>query len=66
MAQWIRIRLPMQETRIQSLIWEDSHMPQSNYAHVSQLLSLCSRAWEQLLKPECPKAHALQQQKPPQ
>ena len=32
MAQWIRIRLPMQETRVQSLIWEDSHMPQNNYA----------------------------------
>ena len=31
-----------------------SHMPQSNWAHVPQLLSLCSRA------------HALQQEKPPQ
>ena len=23
-VQWIRIRLPMQETRVQSLVWEDS------------------------------------------
>ena len=37
-------------------------------------MSLCSRAWEpqllspvpQLPKPECPRAHALQQEKPPQ
>ena len=32
-----------------------------------QLLSLCSRAWKpQLLKPMCPRAHAQQQEKPPQ
>ena len=31
-----------------------SHMPQSNWAHASQLLSLCSGAREpQLLKPAC-------------
>ena len=23
-AQWVRIRLPMQGTRVQSLVWEDS------------------------------------------
>ena len=47
-------------------------MLQSNYARAPQLLSLCSRAWEpqlltlvlQLLKPACPRAHALQQEKP--
>ena len=51
-----------------------SHMLQSNYARAPQLLSLCSRAWGpqlltlvlQLLKPACPTAHALQQEKPPQ
>ena len=49
-----------------------SHMLQSNYAHALQLLSLCSRAWEpqllthvlQLLKPACPRARALQREKP--
>ena len=51
-----------------------SHMPQSNKAHVPQLLSLCSRAREpQLLslcaittKARTPRAHAPQQDKPPQ
>ena len=42
------------------------HRPRSHEAHVPQLLSPCSRAWEpQLLKPECPRACA-QQEKPPQ
>ena len=37
-----------------------SHMLQSDWAHTPQLLSLCSRAWElRLLKPECPRACAL-------
>ena len=37
-----------------------SHMPWSNKAHVLQLPSLHSRAHEpQLLKPVCPRAHAL-------
>ena len=47
-----------------------SHMPWSNKAQkarVPQLYSLCSRAWEeQLLKPACPRTHALQQEKPVQ
>ena len=51
-----------------------SHMPQRNKAHVPQLLSLCSRAREpQLLSPcattteaRVPRAHAPQQEKPPQ
>ena len=30
-VQWLRIRLPMQGTRVQSLVWElRSHMPQDN------------------------------------
>ena len=43
-------------------------MPWSNKAQkasVPQLYSLCSRAWEeQLLKPVCPRTHALQHEKP--
>ena len=50
------------------------HMPRSNKACVPQLLSLCSRAREpQLLSPRAtttearvPRAHAPQQEKPPQ
>ena len=42
-----------------------SHMPRNNYARAPQLLSLRSRAREpQLLKPACPRAHALQLLKP--
>lgn len=42
-----------------------SHMPWSNSAWASQLLSLCSRVQEpQLLKPECPWAWAAQPEKP--
>ena len=26
-AQWLRICLPMQGTRVWALVWEDSHMP---------------------------------------
>ena len=51
-----------------------SHMPWSNSAHAPQLLSLHSRAHKpQLLSPRSitteacmPRAHALQQEKPPQ
>ncbi|XP_073650627.1 ubiquitin-conjugating enzyme E2 W [Tursiops truncatus] len=51
-----------------------SHMPQSSEAHMPQLLSLRSRAREpQLLSPHAttteasvPRAHGLQQEKPPQ
>ena len=43
------------------------HMPQSNWARVPQLLSLCSRAGKpQLLKPARPRAHTRQEEKPPQ
>ena len=51
------------EKRVQFLIWEDSLMLWGNCA--PQLLSLCSRAWvPQLLKPESPRVHAQQQEKP--
>ena len=51
-AQWLRICLPMQGTRIRALVREDSHIPWNNRARVPQLLSLHSRAREpQLLKP---------------
>ena len=51
-----------------------SHMPQSNWARVPKLLNLRSRAREpQLLSPRAttteahaPRAHASQQEKPPQ
>ena len=51
-----------------------SHMPQSNKAHVPQLLSLHARVHKpQVLSPHAtatearvPRAHALQQEKPPQ
>ena len=51
MAQWLRIRLPMQGTRVQALAWEDPACCGATKP-VPQLLSLCSRAREpQLLKP---------------
>ena len=51
------------EKLVQSLIWEDSLMLWGDYG--PQLLSLCSRAWvPQLLKPESPRVHAQQQEKP--
>ena len=44
-----------------------SHMLQSNQARSRQTLTLCSSAREpQLLKLACPRACALQQEKPPQ
>lgn len=51
--------------------WVQSHQIEkiphaiSSGAHVPHVPSLCSKApAQQLLKPACPKAHALQQQKP--
>ena len=41
--QWLRIHLPVQETRVWSLVWDDS---QGNRACARQLLNLCSRARE--------------------
>ena len=60
-AQWQRIRLPMPETWVRSLGWEDPRY------QAPQLLSLCFGAQEpQLLKPMPPKACAPQQEEPPQ
>ena len=68
-AQWLRIRLPMQGTQIWSLVQED---PTCRRTHVPQLLSLCSRAHEPQLLSLCattteahtPRAHDPQQEKP--
>ena len=54
--QWLGICLPMQRTRFQSLIWEDSTCCGATKTCEPQLLSLSSRALEpQLLNP-CPAA----------
>ena len=37
-VQWIRIHLPMQETQVQSLVWEDSTCHRATKAHVPKLL----------------------------
>ena len=74
MAQWLRVCLPVQETRVQALVQEDPTCRGATKACVPQLLSLCSRAREpQLLSPRAttteacaPRARALQQEKPPQ
>ena len=43
------------------------HVLQNNKAHAPQLLSSCPRACESKLPmPSCPRAQALQQEKPPQ
>ena len=73
-VQWLRIRLPMQGTRVQSPGPGRSHMPWSNLARAPQLLSLHSRACKpQLLRlraatteARAPRAHAPQQEEPPQ
>ena len=73
-AEWLRIRLPMQRTQVRVLDREGPPMPRSNRARAPQLLSLCSRARKpQLLSPRAttteahePRARALQQEKPPQ
>ena len=71
-AQWLRIHLPMQGTRVRAPVWEDPTCRRATKARAPQLLSLCSRAREpQLLSPwattteaHVPKAHAPQQEKP--
>ena len=70
-AQWLRIRLPTQETQVQALVREDPTCRGATKP-ASQLLSLRSRAREpQLLSPcaatteaHTPRAHAPQQEKP--
>ena len=71
--QWLRIRLPMQGTRVRALVREDPTRCGATKP-VLQLLSLCSRARKpQLLSPRAtttearaPRVRALQQEKPPQ
>ena len=73
-AQWLRIRLPMQGYAGSGPGLGGSQMPWSSWARVPQLLSLCSGAREpQLLslratttEAHVPRARALQQEKPPQ
>ena len=73
-AQWLRICLPMQGTRVRSLVQEDPTCHRATKYHVPQLLNLHSRAREpQLLslratttEARVPTARALQQEKPPQ
>ena len=72
-AQWLRIHLPMQGTRVRSLVREDPTCSGATKP-VPQLLSLRSRAHKpQLLSPHAtttearaPRARAPQQEKPPQ
>ena len=40
-VQWLRISLPVQGTRVRSLVGElRSHLPRGNYVRAPQLLSL--------------------------
>ena len=57
MVQWLRIRLPMQGTRVQSLVWED---PTCLGASAPQLL----RPHAATTEARAPRARALQQEKP--
>ena len=51
-AQWLRIRLPMQRTWVRALVPEDPTCHRATKPMHQQLLSLRSRAHEpQLLKP---------------
>ena len=45
-VQWIRIRLPMQGTRVQSLVREDTTCRRATKPARLQLLSLCPAARE--------------------
>ena len=66
-AQWLRIRLPMQETRVRSLAREDptchgATKPVCATTTEPALYSLCATTMEA----HEPKAHALQQETPRQ
>ena len=71
-VQWLRIRLPMQGTRVRSLDGEDPTCRGATKPCAPQLLSLCARALvPQLLslhaataETRAPRAHASQQEKP--
>ena len=65
-AQWLRIHLPMQGTRVQDLVWED---PTCRWATkpVHRKYWACSLGPESLNYWACaPRARAPQQEKPPQ
>ena len=71
MAQWLRIRLPVQGTRVRSLVQEDPTCRGAPKAHAPQLLSLRSRAREPQLslhatttEAHTPRTRAPQQEKP--
>ena len=72
MAQWLRICLPKQGTRVRALVREDPTCRRATKPRAPQLLSLRSRAREpQLLSPHAattearaPRARASQQEKP--
>ena len=80
-AQWLRIRLPMQGTRVQALVQEDptcrrATKPMCHNYWACALEPMSHNYWAcepQLMRPRAtiteacaPKAHALQQEKPPQ
>ena len=79
-AQWLRIHLPMHGTWVRALAWEDPTCHRAtkpmhhNYWATTQLSPralepVSHNYWAcvpQLLKPACPRARALQQEKPPQ
>ena len=66
-AQWLRICLPKQETRVQSLVRDDSICCGATKPvyHEHWICALEARNCN-LLKPMCPRACTLQQEKPPQ
>ena len=46
-VQWVRIRLPMQETQVQSLVWEDSTCLRATRASlIAQLVKSSPAMWE--------------------
>ena len=73
-GQCLRICLPIRETLVQSLAWEDSTchgatrpVHHNYWAHALEPSSCNYWAYAlQLLKPAHSRAHALQQEKPPQ
>ena len=62
-VQGLSICLPVQGTQVQSLVGElRAHMPWNSSARAPQLLNANASATEVCM----PRAHALQQEKPPQ
>ena len=61
-AQWLRICLPVQGTRVRALVWEDPTCRGATKPMHHELLSLRDTTTEA----RAPRACALQQEKPPQ